>query len=337
MAVMYASKIYILPILTERCRKFLVENMCQGNVCTILEQSVLYGEDLLVERCLKFIAPIVEPVFSAEDFLNLSQPALKTLIQYDFYCENEMKVYESCLQWAKEQCKKKELDVTDENLRTVLGDVIYQIRFASMQNANFTKIARQSDILTDKEKLDVCLLRMCDESTKEDLVQNSKFNHQPRCSSLITFDRFESVEIEENVWDYNNPYTDAIAFKSNKKIKLVGLSVFGGTEGAEHSMKVEIKDSDMKVLSELDDVRVVSDGTFTHLPIYLIDPVTIDPDQTYHAAVTVKGPTSHYGTGGQEKITENGICLEITDSSLSSNGSKVGVGQIPQLIVLPII
>lgn len=101
-------------------------------------------------------------------------------------------------------------------------------------------------------------------------------------------------------------------------------------------MKVEIKDSDLNILCELDDVRVISDGNCTHKPIYLIDPVTIHPGQTYHAAVTVRGPNSYYGAGGLNNVILKNICLELTDSSQDNNGSRIDVGQIPQLIIQPI-
>lgn len=230
MGVLCAAKIYNLPTLTKECRKFLMEHMCHGNVCTILEQSILNSEDQLVEKCLKFIAPIVESVFSTKDFLSLSRPALKSLLQSNFYCDNEVKVYEACLQWAKEQCKKKQIDCTDENLRSVLGDAIYQIRFTSMQNAEFAQVARQNQILTDKEKLHICLSRISDGTTREELIDNSLFNHQQRSPSLIVFDRFTSVETDEE-WDYNDLDADAIAFKSNRDIRLVAYLFLVGQKG----------------------------------------------------------------------------------------------------------
>lgn len=334
MAVMYASKMYFLPLLTKECRKYLMMHVDQDNVCTILEQSVLFNDSELIERCLKFIAPVTQSVFSCEDFLGLGQPALRTLMEYNFYCENEIRVYESCLQWAKEQCKKKALDSNDENLRQVLGDVIYQIRFTSMQDSDFAKIANKSEILTDQEKVDIFVFRTGDEATKEDLLKKLMFNHQPR-PQAITIDRFESVKREDRRWCYNESRKDGIAFRSHKEIVLLGVSVYGGNEMDEHIVKVEIRDSDSELLSELSEARMISDGSSTPQPIFLTDPVSIHPSETYHVCLTIKGPVTYFGTGGHQCVTCNDVCLEFYNYEECMNGTKVGIGQIPALIILP--
>lgn len=336
MAVMYASKMYILPVLTEKCKEFLLRHMCTDNVCTILEQSVLYSEEELIQRCLTFIAPIVGSIFLSKDFMSLSQPSLKTLLQSKFYCHSEIKVYEACLQWAKKQCLKKQMDCNDENMRSVLGDAIYQIRFTSMQDSEFVKIAKTSEILTDKEKVDIFVFKAGDQASKEDSPENSKFAFEPRPNSIIV-GRFKSIKQGDKMWCYNKSRKDAIAFRSNKNVMLVGLFVFGGTQpDVKHLVNVEIKDSDLNLLSELSEKWVMSDGCNTPKPIHLSNPVSILPDQSYHVIVTIKGPLTYYGCSGDECLTIGSLCVEFFNSDQDSNNTTIVTGQIPMLKFDPI-
>lgn len=332
MAVFYASTVYFLPLLTKKCKEFLIKCMSKDNVCTILEHSVLYNEDELILESLKFIAPIAESLLNDEDFLNFSQPTLKTLMQYNFYCENEKTVYESCLRWAIAQCKRNQMEANDENMRTVLGDAIYKIRFSRMDQADFEQIAQTSAILTDSEKLDILLAKTREETSGES-NGNSQFSHQPR-SRKITFLRYRSVKKEYRRWCYDEPKEDAITFKSDKALLLIGLSIYGGYRTVEHLVEVVIKNSAIELLSEVKGIRVVSDGSTTPKVIHLSQPVSIHPGQIYHVVVTIRGPLSYFGQDGQQNLSHGDIHLEFYDSKMSKNKTKVGIGQIPELIAL---
>lgn len=81
---LYASKKYIVPLLTEQCLLFLEENLDVDNVCLIYEQSKLYDEIALMEKCKSYIETRTEDVLNSVSFLNLSGQCF-TLIRSDHY------------------------------------------------------------------------------------------------------------------------------------------------------------------------------------------------------------------------------------------------------------
>lgn len=77
---LYASKKYIIPLLTENCLSFLEENLDVDNVCLIYEQSKLYEEPTLMEKCKSYIETRTEEVLNSAAFLNLSGKIIVIII-----------------------------------------------------------------------------------------------------------------------------------------------------------------------------------------------------------------------------------------------------------------
>jgi len=71
--VLYASKKYILPLLTQLCAKFLEENLHVDNVCVIYEQCLYFEEAPILDMCRSFIETRTEEVFASESFKDLSR------------------------------------------------------------------------------------------------------------------------------------------------------------------------------------------------------------------------------------------------------------------------
>ena len=59
--------------------------------------------------------------------------------------------------WSEAECQRQALPVTIENKRSVLGRVLYQIRFPLMTVEEFAQGPAQSGILTDRETVSLFL------------------------------------------------------------------------------------------------------------------------------------------------------------------------------------
>jgi len=71
--VLYTSKKYILPALTQLCTKFLEDNLDVDNVCIIYEQCLQFDEAPILDICRLFIETRTEEVFASESFKDLSR------------------------------------------------------------------------------------------------------------------------------------------------------------------------------------------------------------------------------------------------------------------------
>ena len=55
------------------------------------------------------------------------------------------------IRWAEFQCDEKDMEKTGENMREVLGDSLFLIRFTRMNCSEFEKMVSTLKILTDEE------------------------------------------------------------------------------------------------------------------------------------------------------------------------------------------
>ncbi|ELT97520.1 hypothetical protein CAPTEDRAFT_213147 [Capitella teleta] len=326
LATLYASKKYVLPLLTAQCKDFLAKNLHLESVCSILDQSIFYDEQELTQKCLHYMAPVIKEVFATEGFLKMSQPALKALMQDDYlFCESEVIVYDACLRWAEAQCNAKRQECTEGNIRAMLDDVIYHIRFPIMQDVEFARVVGKSNILSASEKSDIYYYLLTQDGS------SMKFGCTPRVSICA---RFPVLGTAQQWWSCNGP-TDAFSFQGDKDLDVIGVTVYGGKEKAQHTVCVEIRDSSERVLSKSGAVTFESDGSPSPIPIYLPTPAQVRANQTYTVMVTMRGPLTHYGSGGQEVLSCAGINLKFFTSSKSTNGTNTKSGQIPQLVFIP--
>ena len=60
----------------------------------------------------------------------------------------ETVLFQAALQWAASECKRRQLDVSPQHCRLVLGDALYLIRLPTMALEDFANEAATSGVLT---------------------------------------------------------------------------------------------------------------------------------------------------------------------------------------------
>ncbi|ESN99015.1 hypothetical protein HELRODRAFT_143594, partial [Helobdella robusta] len=151
--ILYASKKYIIPKLAKNCVKFLEENMNNENVCLIYDHCLMFEETELAKKCEKFLEINTENVLKPQIITTLSESALKNLLKLPVVSVSEISLFNACLVWGKNECKKKELDSQSiEHLRAILKDILLYIHFPSMTNEEFAEVSRTS-LLNPEERL----------------------------------------------------------------------------------------------------------------------------------------------------------------------------------------
>lgn len=80
--VLYVSKKYLLPALTQLCVKFLEDNLHVDNVCVVYEQCLHFDDDVqILDKCRTFIETRTKEVFSSDTFRDLSRMQWVFLVQ----------------------------------------------------------------------------------------------------------------------------------------------------------------------------------------------------------------------------------------------------------------
>ena len=147
MGVLYAAEKYIVTRLVKKCTEFLEENLSAETAIELLEQSIIFDKKDLKEKVLATIKEEACVVLSSEEFDKLSKEALHEILQLDLWITSELEVFEATMNWAQAKCKELKKSVGGVNLRGVLTESFFLIRFPTMSLDDFNDVVVPYDIL----------------------------------------------------------------------------------------------------------------------------------------------------------------------------------------------
>ena len=121
----------------------------------ILEQSIMYDEDELMDQCLQIFDENADEVLLTEDFSQLNLRTLNLLVARNFKVEREIRVFEAVERWSEAECTRRELSPEPLNKRKVLGEALYEVRMPLMSADEFANGPAKSGILSNDEAFSV--------------------------------------------------------------------------------------------------------------------------------------------------------------------------------------
>uniref|UniRef100_A0A1B0DAR9 Uncharacterized protein n=1 Tax=Phlebotomus papatasi TaxID=29031 RepID=A0A1B0DAR9_PHLPP len=99
---------------------------------------------------------LVKTEATLEIFLSLSQKQLNEIAELDGLNCEEFELFSAIMTWAQHNCLKLQIPCTPKNLREILGDVLYKIRFPIFSKEEiFEVFAEYRHILTHNEIRDI--------------------------------------------------------------------------------------------------------------------------------------------------------------------------------------
>lgn len=136
--VLDLAKQSLVDEFVESCINFLIK---ANNLCVAYGLIDLYDIETLRLDCEQRISANTMGVFASDSFLQCDRYVLQRILKMDTLNCTENYVFHACIAWARVQCERDNLDAEKpENLRAVLGDVIYQIRFSSFSAEEFAAL-----------------------------------------------------------------------------------------------------------------------------------------------------------------------------------------------------
>lgn len=214
------------------CLNFLWVAIKTGkNLCLAHRLATLYGSETIRLECEQRISRCTMYVFASADILRCDRDMLLQILKMDELNCKEKDVFAVCIAWAREQCKRINLDdEKPENLRTTLGDVIYQIRFSSFSAEEFADLHTSMDgFFTADEAVEILFM-----IGKLKGLKSQKFIQTARSpQSLKMFDERNTVwslEIDRFVRMNEKQSLESVEigrvkFYSNDPIKLYGIAL----------------------------------------------------------------------------------------------------------------
>ena len=287
---LYTAEKYAVTDLVNLCRSFLETNITEETVCDIMENARIFNMTDLLTKCVHFIyqsSSCARKVFESSGFLQCSRECLIPLVKADELPLREEVVYKSLIRWAKHNCNKEGNDVEDStSIRTMLGNLIFHVRFPVMSLDTFWKDVAENDILSDTEKVQISRLI----SGKS--VKVTDFNSNVRTISRI-FRLLRGTTVASAYWSLSG-LIDAIDFEVNESIFLHGLLLYGGID-VPYTYKVEVK----LLLGTRIITHVTEQSVSESTPTFKIEfdkPCDITPNKRYTLWAKIVGPNSYSGS-----------------------------------------
>lgn len=201
-AVLNLAKQSLVDEFINNCINFLIRIMIPQNVCWIYLFAIMYDIDKLRVECEEQISKNTSEIFRTDEFFRCNHDVLLRILTIDTFNCSEIDVFNACIEWARANCKQKNLDQEKtEHLRTTLGDAVYQIRFSSMLAKDFAALHKSlSDFFGADEIIEILYI-----TSKLDGFQSKKFCQKSRIRADCDSDD-ESMTGSDYSLNYDNIY-----------------------------------------------------------------------------------------------------------------------------------
>lgn len=145
----------------ETCVKFLKEQIEANKLCIPYRLANLYDIEPLRTEYERHISNNTTAVFASDDFLRCDRDMLLDIMKMDSLGCTEEDAFIACITWAREHCKRIDLDDGPENLRAALGDAVYHIRFSSLSMKEFVALYKPIEGFFTADELTEIMNMMC--------------------------------------------------------------------------------------------------------------------------------------------------------------------------------
>ncbi|XP_044728793.1 BTB/POZ domain-containing protein 2-like isoform X2 [Chrysoperla carnea] len=172
MNILYVAKKYIVPELENHCVEFLEKELAVDNAFFILNAARLYDEPKLAALCLDMIDKNTTEILDSDGFTDIDLKTLISVLERDTLQAFESKLFQAIILWSEAECGRKQLTVTPDNQRHVLGRALTLIHFSFMTMKEFEKGPIQSGLLDDSYIKRVLM----------DIGSITNSTERPRCS-----------------------------------------------------------------------------------------------------------------------------------------------------------
>lgn len=187
--ILYLSKKYFVPSLTEKCVEFMQREIKPENVFHILQIARRLDVANLERRCWRLIDRKTKACLCSKSFLDADRDILVSLLKRDGLLMTEIDLFQHFILWAEVQCERENVEPNGREMRRHLGNAILFFRYPLMKQVDFAKTVSKSGILSEMELLSA-FLSFHDESGP---VQFSK---RRRAGSVSIYDQIYAIRTE---------------------------------------------------------------------------------------------------------------------------------------------
>lgn len=115
------AKGFALPTLTDKCSRFISDNLSSSKAFDILPLAVEHEEKDFVERCWEAIDKQTAKALESDGFVEIERPLLEAVVERDSLKIREIELFSAVSHWATKESERQSLTADGENKRRILG------------------------------------------------------------------------------------------------------------------------------------------------------------------------------------------------------------------------
>ena len=325
MQVLYLANKYMVHSLTNKCNKYLRENLEASNVFCILPHAQKFQDKDLEGRCWEVIEKQTEETVTSDEFVTVERSLVESVVKREGLNVKEVELFKALDRWATKESERQGMTPDNDAKRRILGEeIVKAIRFPLMSEKEFASVVIDSDILTPKEVGDMM------KHYNDVLISPLSFIQAPRIVSFYQCHRFVKFILPTEGWNYSGT-ADCINFTVNKPIKLHGVQHFG-SEDEQYTVSTEVKDATdgSCLVQQSGSYTSKKDETYGYFgfDVWFDSPANLKENKEYKLVSLIKGPASWYGEQGKESVESKGVQIAFRRVDIS-NGTTEKRGQFP--------
>lgn len=151
--LLYLAKKYMLTNLSNEVVQTVSKLLTAQNVCQLLQSAGLAEE--IRDMCSNLIAKESSEVLNSDAFFSSSALVVADILRMDSLHIREHDAFAAIIEWSKRELSRQSKPISASNVRDVLGDVLYLIRFPLMSAFEFGATGSIKQLLTVEERLSV--------------------------------------------------------------------------------------------------------------------------------------------------------------------------------------
>ncbi|XP_055309103.1 BTB/POZ domain-containing protein 1-like isoform X2 [Sitodiplosis mosellana] len=301
------------------CEKFLIKNMTIENMCWGYQLAVLYEANELHRFCERAICMNPKAIFGSESFLNAPYELIHQIMSLNELLCDENDAIDGCIAWAQAACRRNQLNPNHaENLRNQLKEIVYQIRFVSINIKDFGSLLHKyPDLFTKEESQEIIFVM-------SHIKERTKFNRKPRIfqvppddQRLLCCNRFVKLELNVTEERYWTKRLESTIFSSNRPVLLKGFTY--ATRFGRVRITIREKQEERHFLPLFDSTQTIQhdvepmphDNTLVKAKFHT--PIVIEPDVKYEIQLELEQATGYNRTLLLDKVllNRNGIVIKF--------------------------
>lgn len=190
--VMNLVRKYDIEECVDACSEVCELTLTADNMCWGYKLAILFKNDELERFCEEFICKHPYEIFRSSSFLNCESCILRCILQFDSMQCDESVIFDGCMAWARANCIRNGIDETNmSNIRKLLSDVFYEIRFGDMAIQDFYhRYCLYKDLFSLDEFEDIISMIALKNH------QSPKFNQISRCTTATIVNNTEGAASE---------------------------------------------------------------------------------------------------------------------------------------------